>query len=723
MTKETTQKSGNRFLLILTAVSVAVALFAVFQRGNIPFRTAEEERVSAFGGWSYDQEDQLNAAAALVKAGLTDYQWNEDRLFVPASRRGEYEKVLGESQAIPRKPSMLKQEALDGMGAFEPESRAKLRDLYSSARQLEKTLESFEQIESASVGTHSRREQAGLYQKNVVTATVSVKSKGGRPIGPELVSSITMAARHHLGITNNADISVIDTVSGRSWLGSEGAVSHLNGSSYAMEEARLEELWTAKFREAFDYIPDVRVATAVELEPISEPDTAEKKDEKNAASQKIGLLFADEEFGADQQYGSNVPIQYVPRSIAVSIAIPETGLSGIFSQNGTADDSGPIGDRKERIRNQVHETASALLNPNGGTDEAFMSRIEVSFYTPFTENEERVFYPERQNAETTETEEAITGTELSSGTESAHGLELAKRLLRDRRAGYFFAALAFAAGIGVHSLVRPRSSKKREVRNTTAEQPEKKNCSVTSAPAEPSAEPNVQKPVPRSPEPVAEKVTGSEQSATHATPTPKERKCAELQRIFDDLDAEDELSDQETVWNQAAPEESDDETIGPSDNPGAILFTDKSGSLKDGRIDQGARQTAGPHFPIPAENEYENEEMEDSDRFSYTYRQNGLRFPEPASKTEEPLGRFAFLGELSSDALRALFAKQRPQTTALVAKFAPNSVRDQILNVLGTRLRAEVERRMKETETPDPKVIDAVEETLSSESGFSQNRA
>ena len=67
--------------------------------------------------------------------------------------------------------------------------------------------------------------------------------------------------------------------------------------------------------------------------------------------------------------------------------------------------------------------------------------------------------------------------------------------------------------------------------------------------------------------------------------------------------------------------------------------------------------------------------------------------------------------------LRALIDKQRPQTVALIARYAPPECRTRILNMLRSRLRDEVERRMRSSDEPDPKVVAAVEASLRSSLG------
>ena len=74
--------------------------------------------------------------------------------------------------------------------------------------------------------------------------------------------------------------------------------------------------------------------------------------------------------------------------------------------------------------------------------------------------------------------------------------------------------------------------------------------------------------------------------------------------------------------------------------------------------------------------------------------------------------RFEFLDGLETDELRALIEKQRPQTVALIARYAAPECRARVLGLLRFRLREEVEKRMRSPDEPDQKVVAAVEASL-----------
>ena len=724
--KKTGSQSGNRILLILTVAAVAAGGF-VMLTGNEwmhdVWNSAPTQTAAVFGGWTYDQADRRLAAAALAKAGLDDYRWEEDRLVVPAAQRGEYERVLSENQALPQKPSDVKQNALDEISAFEPESRTKLRNLYSSARQLEKTIESFQQIESASVGTNARHEQTGLFPKTVVTASISVKPKENVQMTPELVSSITMAARHHLGITDNDNISVIDTVSGRSWLGSEGSTARLSNTSLISEKTRLEELWNTKFREAFSYIPNIHVTTSVELEPLQTESVREPVLPEAEMKHAIGLEFSDVPAHTAEP---KEEVRFIPRSVAVSIAVPESYIRQLADQtlNDPEADAVSFSEKKEEVLAQLREAAETVLSPAGENEEGPRRKVGVSLYADLSDRE-RVYRPVSE-IDLTETETlseihdqtaggADTVMEETPAPEAADWQAVVRNLTSGPGVGYMLAVVAFAAGIGIRSLFGRRRAEKEEDRSLEHESPEilGENSAESSRPASPSPEladrpaPNPKthpEPFP-SPEPAAEPAASAER---------KRFRDAELQHALAELAAEDGVSEDDLDGDLES--DHDDEIIAPSGtregNSARFSAETQDGSLRDFRVDSNEGPSAGPHFPLS-----------DSDRGVSARSFSNHTDEELFSGSEENEDRFSFLSGLNDEQLHALLTKQRSQTIALIALLASEENRSRVLGSLGNRLRAEVERRMAIAEKPDPKVVAAVEASLLENAGMAEGRS
>ncbi|MBR5244337.1 MAG: hypothetical protein IKW13_08880, partial [Thermoguttaceae bacterium] len=220
---------------------------------------------SAFDGWQYGREDQKTASAALAAAGLDEWSWDDGRLLVPKNKKNEYQTALAEAGAYPKAPSASRRDAIREMGAFESDAKMRMRELDACAFQLEQTLERTGGIEYATVGVRARREQAGLTAKTVVTASIGVACREGCELDANLLSAITVAAKHQLGVDANENISILDLKAGKSYFGSENLVGNGSELSLAAEKERVEAYWRDKLTKTFDYMGGVRVSVAADL--------------------------------------------------------------------------------------------------------------------------------------------------------------------------------------------------------------------------------------------------------------------------------------------------------------------------------------------------------------------------------------------------------------------------------------------------------------------------
>ena len=252
---------GTRLFFGLLAIVFIAGLVFVLR----PVKTPSASFDSVFNGWVYGREDQKNACAVMAKAGLSAYRWEKGILSVPCSDKHRYEQVLAEGKAFPQAPSDMKRDALREMNQFESTAKMRLRDLYSAAWQLERMIGLSEQVGYATVGVRSRTEQVGLVQKNIVTASIGVWPVGDEPLSPELLSAITMAARHQLGITENENISIFDLRRGCSWLGTNVGLSNTSTGTVARRQE--EEYWDSKMKAALNHISGIRVQTTVAASP------------------------------------------------------------------------------------------------------------------------------------------------------------------------------------------------------------------------------------------------------------------------------------------------------------------------------------------------------------------------------------------------------------------------------------------------------------------------
>ncbi len=256
---------------------VALATWGVwaFCNGSLGGANGTE---TAFDGWYYGREDQKTASAALAAAGLDEWSWDaEGRLLVPKNKRNEYQTALAEAGAYPKAPSESRRDAIREMGAFESDAKMRMRALDACAFQLERTLERTGGIEYATVGVRERREQAGLTSKTVVTASIGVACREGCELDANLLSAITVAAKHQLGVDANENLSILDLKAGKSYFGSEKSVGNGAELALATEKERVENYWRDKLEKTFDYMGGARVSVVAELVAVAPEDVVETK--------------------------------------------------------------------------------------------------------------------------------------------------------------------------------------------------------------------------------------------------------------------------------------------------------------------------------------------------------------------------------------------------------------------------------------------------------------
>ena len=105
----------------------------------------------------------------------------------------------------------------------------------------------------------------GFSSKDVVTASVGIAFQDGKELDSNTLTAITLATRHHLGIDDAANISIIDLKEGKSYLGVQpGNIFEAQTSSLRRKE-EIEKYWREKYLEAFNDIKNLRVSVIAEL--------------------------------------------------------------------------------------------------------------------------------------------------------------------------------------------------------------------------------------------------------------------------------------------------------------------------------------------------------------------------------------------------------------------------------------------------------------------------
>lgn len=262
-------KNKKNVYAVVFSTIVVIVVSGVFTFSRRCEFAKPDEQTYVFDGWVYGRDDQKKACAVLAETGLNDYTWHSGKLSVPVVKKGEYQAALASAGAYPKAPSESRGEALREMSVFESDAKSRMRELDACALQLERTIGQMRGVDYATVGVRSRREQVGLSIKNIVTASVGVAYKEGFSLDRNAIEAITLATKHQLGIEDVNNISILDFVEGKSWLGIERTEGNDADLTLMLEQERIEKYWRDKYLTAFGDIRNIRVSVNVDLEQFS----------------------------------------------------------------------------------------------------------------------------------------------------------------------------------------------------------------------------------------------------------------------------------------------------------------------------------------------------------------------------------------------------------------------------------------------------------------------
>ena len=746
-----------RLLIALLGGALVVGLAAYFWavRGSADRETSTS---AVFGGWVYRGQDQKKAGLTLAKAGLTEYRWEEGQLLVPSERRSEYEKALGENQALPQAPSDIKREALTEMNQFESESKTRLREQDAASRQLEATIEEFRQIESATVAVRTRSEQVGLSRKNITTASVGVMPKGDQPLSAELITAITQAVKHHFGIDDNANISIMDFRQGRSYTGNDQAVQRADFTSYTEEQSRQEELWREKLRNAFIHIPGLQVAATVDLAPLA-ADVGRTFDESSVtlANRGGGLVYrpamlSDEEkpvfdAAAEEIAAEATPtdaetprlssLRYRPRSIAVSIAVPESYVRKMIGSNeDRSNDSAVFKAKSDEIVRYIRQMAETLLLPldeKGGAPDSNL--IRVSFYSDAAD--------EAGNAADLPVKAETPAVDAEEGRSPAapywSGKEWLDALQKDRpgqirAAGSLLFALAFGGAL-LYSIRRARRRRR----------------SADDSPELISEESGIAAPLQSSERPTTEKKQTALNEIRSEDDSRRLRDSL-VQSLEEEFFTESGGLDESPADFPNAPSEQteeDDETeiiIDAAHSPSARpaderqtpeqktaesesadandpslhfrFYDEKKGTTNDYRIESTEKANRTPHFVFtPPTVNQTAEKAANGKEASVSSGEPGdseetLFFDSGYDSPSERGGVFETLGRFSPERLSRALRRESPQTAAAVLKYLPESASRAVLACWEPVSAEKMRERVRRTGPIDRDVLRTIERSL-----------
>lgn len=214
--------------------------------------------------------------AAFGKANLAAPELDGNRMRIPRSQQAAYMGALADANALPKNFGDYLQSSVNDMSGLTPISRQKEMMKVALEKELALVIGSMHGVESASV-LYDSETDTGLNQKEVVTATVSVKPAGNEALDPERVQTIRQVVAGAISRLSPKNVVVVDLYSGASYSG--GGDDSIGGpldDAYGNRKRMYEQQWEDKIRGALSYVPGVNVKVNVELNPelvLNESDT------------------------------------------------------------------------------------------------------------------------------------------------------------------------------------------------------------------------------------------------------------------------------------------------------------------------------------------------------------------------------------------------------------------------------------------------------------------
>ena len=252
----------SALLLIVTVVSIAY-LF------NHPVGGGD---AYLMGGEMFSASELRDMEAAFGKANLSGAEVEGGRIKVPRGQQSAYMAALADAGAMPAEfGDFMKKAATNN--SFIPPNRMQQEALAKSARNhdLQLIINKMRGVDKCAVQIDEKIEKvkSSLYDRNIITASVSVQTAGNRPLDEMQISAIRGLVASSVAGMKPAAVTVIDLTSGRLFVGNGGAEAKPGGAigDYADYKKRHEIDWQQKISHVLSYIPGVLVTTNVELDP------------------------------------------------------------------------------------------------------------------------------------------------------------------------------------------------------------------------------------------------------------------------------------------------------------------------------------------------------------------------------------------------------------------------------------------------------------------------
>jgi flagellar biosynthesis/type III secretory pathway M-ring protein FliF/YscJ len=324
--------------LLLAAATIAAMALITWQWQTTAGSTTAGDYL--LEGQRFDRSQLRPIVQALAKCKLTAYVIDQRRrIRVPRGQAPHYHAALAAADALPGDFPSHMDEALQQSRIFESEYARQQRLRHARELDLALTIRTMEGIDDAMVQLDEIQER-GFHTQRLVTASVSIRPDDGHVLDRGQIHAVgCLVAGANAGMQPD-DVVITDLRSGISYVAGEAndAVGRV-AEEYLRVKRAVERGWQQKLTQVLSFVPGTRVAVDVELRAdADEPDR-------------------------------RPPSLTIPQRLAVSVAVPESYLLGVWRLRNAAEDraagAGPSAAQLQQLRDetasQIRDTILGLL--------------------------------------------------------------------------------------------------------------------------------------------------------------------------------------------------------------------------------------------------------------------------------------------------------------------------------------------------------------------------
>ncbi|HET6882626.1 MAG TPA: hypothetical protein VFI31_20835 [Pirellulales bacterium] len=250
-------------------------------------------------GQPFSQAELQAMQAAFGQAGLGGFEIDGGRIRVPRALKAKYMAALADADAMPAQFGSHLDAAVNKPSPFTSKAQQEAMLKNAKQKELAAIIRWMNGIESAAV-LYDSQKKPGLGGEQLVTASITVKPVGKKPLQPEQVRNIRNLVTTAIVGLNAANVTVVD-VNGGSYRGAGGdGLQDVFDDPYTQRVKYWQNYYQRTIAEALQYVPGVLVTANVELDPRSKLQV-----EKTHVDPKVVPINVKEETETNQSETAN----------------------------------------------------------------------------------------------------------------------------------------------------------------------------------------------------------------------------------------------------------------------------------------------------------------------------------------------------------------------------------------------------------------------------------